>query len=404
MRAFFAGCCLAALAAWPGAAEWPEFRGPTGQGLSEAASPPLTWNETENIAWKKATSGLGWSSPAVADGKIWFTAASEQGRSLRALALDVATGDTLHDVEILRLESVDSIHSKNSHASPTPIVADGRVYVHFGARGTAALDASEASLLWRNTEHAYKDVHGSGGSPVLAGDLLIINCDGADRQFVVALDKDSGRTVWASPRGKARMAFATPLLIHPPGGGPQVVSPGADRTVSYDPSDGREIWSISYDGFSNVPRPVYAHGLVYIVTGFYRPAVHAVRPDGNGDVTSTHVAWSRSRGAPLTPSPVVVGDEFYMVNDKGIATCLDARTGEEVWQERLPGAYSTSPVAADGRIYFLNETGEATVIRAGREFEKLASNKIDGRTFASLAFSDGAIFLRSDTHLYRIEP
>jgi outer membrane protein assembly factor BamB len=232
---------------------------------------------------------------------------------------------------------------------------------------------------------------------------LIINCDGSDTAFVVALDRQTGSVRWKTPRRQpADQAYSTPLVIRV-GDRDQVVSVGAYRAAAYDPDSGREIWRVSYaDGFSNVPRPVYAHGLVYIATGFQEPAVIAVRADGQGDVTRSHVVWTLKRSAPHTPSPIAVGDEFYVVSDLGIATCLDARTGVTHWRERLGGNYSASPIFAGGRIYFLNEEGVATVIAPGRQFRKLATNTLDGATLASMAVSDRSIFIRTDTALYRI--
>jgi outer membrane protein assembly factor BamB len=234
---------------------------------------------------------------------------------------------------------------------------------------------------------------------VLFGDLLILSCDGYDIQYVVGLDKRTGQIRWKSPR-KGYQAYTTPLTVQVDGKD-QVVSPGAHRAVSYDPRTGKEIWWVRYgNGYSNVPRPVYGHGLVFICSGFDQPVLLAVRPDGQGDVTETHVAWSLKRGVPLTPSPLLVGEELYIISDNGVASCLDAKTGKQHWQERLGGSYSASPVYADGRIYFLNEDGESVVIEPGREFKKLASNRIDGYTLASMAISGGAIFVRSASHLY----
>jgi outer membrane protein assembly factor BamB len=232
--------------------------------------------------------------------------------------------------------------------------------------------------------------------------LLIISCDGVDVQYVVALDKRTGQVRWKSSRQGA-MAYSTPLVIRV-AGADQVISPGGFRAVAYEPQTGREIWSVRYgDGFSNVPRPVSANGLVYICTGFYEPELFAVRPDGTGDITSSHVAWRERRSVPLTSSPIVVGEELYMVNDSGIASCLDARTGKLHWRQRLGGSHSASPVHAAGRIYFLNEDGESVVIPAGKVFQRLASNPLQGQTLASMAISGGSIFIRSATHLYRIE-
>ena len=382
-------------------AEWPQFRGPSGQGQSSAKGLPLTWSESEKVAWKTAIPGEGWSSPVISDGQIWLTTATERGTSLRAIALDQETGRILHDVEVFRVTGPPAIHEKNSYASPTPILEPGRVYVHFGTLGTAALNRS-GEILWKTQQLRYAHGHGGGGSPALAGDLLVISCDGTDQQYVVALDKNTGVIRWKTARQGGAMAYTTPLVI-PRGKGRQVVSPGGNHAVSYDLESGKELWSVDYDGFSGVPRPVFAHGLVYITTGFYSPVLMAIRTEGNGNVTKTQVAWQWGRGVPLTPSPVVESGEIYLVSDNGIASCLDAKSGQELWRQRLGGTFSASPVSAEGRIYFLSEGGEATVIQAGRRFERLAVNRLDGRTLASPAIEGQAMYLRTDSHLYRIE-
>ena len=384
-------------------AQWAEFRGPTGQGHSSEQNLPLEWSESRNIAWKVPVPGLAWSSPVVANGRVWVTTAvADRGAvSLRLLAFDAASGHQGLDVEVFRIGRAGEINPKNSHASPTPIVEDGRVYVHFGANGTAALTESGA-VVWK-ARFPYESQHGSGGSPILHGDLLIFSCDGGDAAFVIALDKRTGKTRWKTWRRQPwDQAYTTPLVIRI-GDRDEVVSVGAYRTAAYDPASGKEIWRVGYpEGFSNVPRPVFGHGLVYIATGFQQPSLLAVRADGTGDVTKTHVAWTLTRSAPLTPSPLLVGDELYLVSDIGIATCLDARTGAIHWQQRLGGDYSASPIAADGRIYFLAEQGVTTVIAPGKEFRRIAVNTLDGTTLASMAVAAGSIFIRSDRHLYRI--
>jgi outer membrane protein assembly factor BamB len=382
---------------------WPEFRGPGGQGHSSERGLPLHWGEGKNVAWKSAVPGLGWSSPVVADGLVWLTTAvGERAISLRVIAFDAASGREVVNVEAFNIPAYRrEINPKNSWASPTPVIDNGRVYVHFGADGTAALTTT-GKILWK-ARFDYASQHGAGGSPVVYGDLLIFSCDGSDVAFVVALDKHTGKVKWKTNRGyPADQAYTTPLIIRA-AGRDQLISVGAFRARAYDPATGKEIWRVRYDeGFSNVPRPVFAHGLVFIATGFQQPSLLAVRPDGTGDVTKTHVAWSLTRGAPLTPSPIAVGDELYLVTDGGIATCLDARTGGIVWQQRLGGTYSASPVFADGRIYFLAEQGVTTVIAPGKEFRRLATNALDGGLLASMAVSGGSLFLRTDSHLYRI--
>jgi len=382
--------------------DWPQFRGPSGQGLSVETGLPIEWSETRNIRWKTAIPGSGWSSPAIENGRIWVTHSVGQPPSLRLLSVDAATGGIGGDFEVMRVrDKGPGLNEKNSFASPTAIVRGNRIYVHFGFYGTACV-SSTGDVLWKQTLR-YEPQHGPGGSPVLFEDLLIFSCDGFDVQFVVALDRETGKIRWKTARGKGNQAYTTPLLIEVEGK-PQVISPGAHRAYAYDPRSGKELWHIEYgDGFSNVPAAVYAHGLVYICSGFFQPVLMAVRPDGRGNVTKTHVAWSYGRAVPLTPSPVVAGDELYMVSDNGIGTCLNAKSGEVIWQRRLGGGFSASPVAADGRVYFLNEEGETLVLPAGHTYRELARNSIGERTLASLAVSGKAIFLRGDRNLYRIE-
>jgi outer membrane protein assembly factor BamB len=383
-------------------AQWPEFRGPTGQGHSTDTNLPLEWSETRNVRWKTPIPGRGWSSPAIADGRIWVTTAVDaDGTSLRALAFDLESGREVVNVEVFHVKRPVAVNPKNSRASPTPIVEADRVYVHFGADGTAALTTT-GEVVWK-TRLPYESQHGNGASPIVYGDLLIVSCDGSDAAFVVAFDKRTGKVRWRTWRRQPwDQAYSTPLVIRV-GDRDQLVSVGAYRAAAYDPSTGKEIWRVSYaDGFSNVPRPVFGHGLVYIATGFQEPSLLAVRVDGSGDVTKTHIVWTLRRGAPLTPSPLLVGDELYVVNDGGIATCLDAKTGGTHWVQRLGGSYSASPVFADGRIYFLSEEGMARVIAPGREFRVLATSKIDGDTLGSMAIANGSIFIRTDSYLYRI--
>jgi outer membrane protein assembly factor BamB len=393
---------LVLLAASDVSAQWPEFRGPTGQGHSTDTNLPLEWSETRNVRWKTPIPGRGWSSPAIADGRIWVTTAVDaDGTSLRALAFDLESGREVVNVEVFHVKRPVAVNPKNSRASPTPIVEADRVYVHFGADGTAALTTT-GEVVWK-TRLPYESQHGNGASPIVYADLLIVSCDGSDAAFVVAFDKRTGKVRWRTWRRQPwDQAYSTPLVIRV-GDRDQLVSVGAYRAAAYDPSTGKEIWRVSYaDGFSNVPRPVFGHGLVYIATGFQEPSLLAVRVDGSGDVTKTHIAWTLRRGAPLTPSPLLVGDELYVVNDGGIATCLDAKTGETHWVQRLGGSYSASPVFADGRIYFLSEEGMARVIAPGREFRVLATSKIDGDTLGSMAIANGSIFIRTDSYLYRI--
>ena len=408
-RTVLPGLAVCLIAAAARADDWPQFRGPTGEGHSTERGLPLEWDEGHNILWKAPVAGSGWSSPVIAGRRVWVTTSIDTRdpatrstiASLRAVAYDLDTGRQLVDTEVFRVARAGVINVKNSRASPTPIVEGDRVYVHFGADGTAALTTA-GEVLW-NARFPYESQHGNGGSPLLLGDLLIVSCDGADTAFVVALDKRTGEVRWKTPRRSPwDQAYSTPHVIHVEGRD-QVVSVGAHRAAAYDPVSGDELWHVRYpDGFSNVPRPVFGHGLVYIATGFNEPSLLAVRMPGRGDITRSHLAWSLSRGAPLTPSPLLVGDLLFIVSDNGIATCLDAKTGVPYWRERLGGGFSASPVYADGRVYFLNEEGVTIVIAPDRTFRKLATNELDASTLSSMAVSAGSLFVRSDRHLYRI--
>ncbi|HRQ89677.1 MAG TPA: PQQ-binding-like beta-propeller repeat protein, partial [Bacteroidia bacterium] len=373
---------LAVLPAILVADDWPEFRGPTADGHAPGAKPPTHWSATENIRWKVPVPGKAWSSPVVADGKVYVTtAAIEDGQlSLRALAFQLADGAPLWDREVFR-KGEGAIHQKNSHASPTPVHADGRLYVHFGHDGTAALNAADGSILWTQTSLPYPPVHGNGGSPALHGDKLIFSCDGASDPFVVALDIADGSVAWKTPRNvkvKSTFSFSTPLIVEI-GGKAQAIVPGSGAVVSYDPADGREIWRFGYgEGFSVVPRPLFRHGIVYVCSGFARASLFAVRADGTGDVTDTHLVWKDDKTVPKESSPILVGDWIFFNDDKGILSCLDAATGEERYRERLDGrgGYSASPVYAGGHLYFHNGDGMTTVVKPGDTFQKVAENQL----------------------------
>ncbi len=379
--------------------DWPQFRGPDGQGHSSESGLPTVWSENQNIAWKTPITGLGWSSPVVGGKLVWLTSASEETGSLRAIAIDRQSGAIVRDVEVFRKADLERISQKNSHASPTPVLEGDRVYVHFGAHGTACL-ADGGKILWK-TVLQYDHRHGPAGSPVLWNDLLIVACDGADHQYVVALDKATGEVRWKQNR-PGETAYSTPLVIRS-GATEQLVSVGGGVVVAYKPQSGAEIWRCRFDGQSTVPRPVYGDGLLYICTGYWTPSLYALRVDGRGDVTHTHVAGRLHRSIPFTPSPLLVDGDLYLVSDQGAMTCVNARSGQEHWHKRLTGEFSASPVLADGRIYLVDEDATTTVLAAGRKFELLATNKLDGRALASPAVSERAIYLRTDQHLYKIQ-
>ena len=408
-QAFWCALIAGALALPSSAHDWPEFRGPSGQGLSPAKNVPVKWSSTENIAWKTPLAGSGWSSPVVVDGRIYLTssvsAESGKGLSLQTVCLDARDGKQLWSTSVFQPDSGAGVHKKNGYASPTPIVRDGKIFVHFGHLGTACLDL-KGNVLWRQGSVKYAPVHGNGGSPVLTRDHLIFSCDGVSEPFVIALDRHTGNVKWKTPRlnetPTKKFSFSTPLLITNAGRA-ELISPASGGTYAYEPATGRELWRVTTGtGFSVVPRPVFAQGLLFVNTDYDFPKLFAIRPGGNGDVTQSHLAWQINRGAPSTPSALVVGDELYFVSDGGIATCVDAKTGQVHWNERLGGGFSASPVFADGRLYFQNEEGVGYVLKAGKTFELLAKNELGERSLASYAVDDGTLFIRGAEHLFRI--
>jgi len=395
------------------AADWPQFRGPTGDGHASAKNLPTTWDETANVAWKTPIPGKGWSSPSLYQGKLYLTtavpvdpgSASGGELSLRALCVDAASGRILWNNEVFRQDAAaPKIHNKNSHASPTPLVERDRVYVHFGHQGTACLDLA-GNIIWKSTDHRYAPVHGNGGSPVLEGGLLIFSRDGAEEPFVVALNAATGKEAWRFDRPgdpAKKFSFNTPAVIEV-NGRKQLISPAAGVVNALDPATGREIWRVRHDGYSVIPKPVFGHGLVFLGTGYDAPTVIAIRPDGSGDVTDTHVVWTCTKGAPHAPSPLLIGDELYFVSDRGVATCLDAKTGREHWTQRLGGNYSASPILADGKIYIQSEEGPVFVLAPGTTYNKLADTGFKERTLASYAVGDDALYIRTEQNLYRVQ-
>jgi outer membrane protein assembly factor BamB len=394
------------------AADWPEFRGPTRQGHAAAANVPVEWGPDKNIAWKSPLAGQGWSSPVVVGDRLYLTLAipdkpeAPTRYELSAAAIDAQTGKSIWTQTVFTEEvaKAPQIHAKNSHASPTPIVEADRLYVHFGHMGTACLTL-DGQVIWRNDDIAYEPVHGNGGSPAIVGNSLIFSCDGADDPRVVALDKRTGKPLWTTPRPgnpPKKFSFCTPLAIEL-AGKTQVILPAAGMVGGYDPQNGAELWRVFHDGYSVIPRPLFADGLIYISTGYDSPSVLAIRAGASGDATDTHVAWTYKKAAPHTPSMIAADGLLYMVSDRGVAACVDAKTGEEVWAKRLGGNFSASPVLAGGKLYFLDENGKCHVVATGKTFKSLAVNELPERTLASLAVVEGAIFLRGDKFLYRIQ-
>lgn len=404
-------------------ASWPQFRGPTGQGLAADAALPLTWSESQGIRWKTPLPGRGWSSPVIANGRIWVTAAVDRPATdaadtaaapslpaleLLALEIDLATGELLRRVNLFTLDSPAPVASTNSYASPTPVLERGKLYCHFGSFGTACVDVNSGNVDWRQRLEINHSV-GPGSSPVLIGNSLVITCDGTDRQFIAALDASDGAILWQKDRPPIRepnpemhKAFCTPLAIESAGRA-QAVIPGAQWFVAYDPLTGEEIWSVDHGrGYSNVPSPIYDGERLYLCTGYDKPQLWGVRADGSGNVTETHVDWRQKQQIPTMSSPVVSDGRIYTISEAGVASCFETKTGDLIWRKRIAGNYSASPLLGAGRIYFCSHEGMTTVVAASAEFQELAANQLDGMLMASPAAAAGDLILRTDSHLYRI--
>jgi outer membrane protein assembly factor BamB len=357
----------------------------------------------------------------VWDGQIWLSTASENAKELFAMCVDADSGKILRDVKLFDIERPQFIHQFNSPGSPTPVIEEGRVYVTFGSPGTACLDTRSGKVLWERRDIECNHYRGAGSSPILFRDLLIMNFDGSDAQFIIALDKKTGKTVWRKDRsidfkdlgpdgkpkaeGDFRKSFATPHVAEIDGQ-PLLISQGANAGYGYNPLTGEEFWRVEErTSHSGGTRPVVGHGLIFFPSGWSQGQLLALKPGGHGDVTGTHVAWRVKKAVAKKPSLLLLDDLIYMFNDGGVASAIEAKTGVEVWSQRVAenSNYSASPIFAGGNIYCFSEEGKATVLAPGREFKKLAENKLDAGFMASPAVTGNALILRTKTHLYRVE-
>lgn len=393
---------------------WPDWRGPAGEGHSNATGLPLNWSDTENNVWKTAIHDSGHSSPVVWGDQIWITTAKQKGETLYAVCVDLNTGAVIHDIPVFEPENPQRINGNNTYATPSPVIEEGRVYVHFGTFGTACIDAKTGNVLWKRTDLNCEHMQGPGSSPFLYKDLLILHLEGTDVQFITALNKQTGDSVWRYDRPRDlyesmktlayRKSYQTPILVEVDGQ-TQLISNGALMVTGHNPDTGKVIWQVLYGEDNSIGRVVSGLGVFFVNCGGppNRSELWAIRHGGKGDVTDTHVAWKMTKDVPLESSPVLVGDLLYTVSDNGVLICTEAVTGEEVWREKLSGRYGASPLYADGRIYFSSKDGKTTVIKPGRTFHPLAENQLDGELWSSPAVTGKSLILRTKTHLYRIE-
>jgi outer membrane protein assembly factor BamB len=400
--------------------DWPQFRGPAGDGISDAKNLPVEWAEDENVTWKTPIHGKAWSSPVVMAGKIWLTTATEDGRRLSVLCVDAATGKVLRDDKLFDVEKPQYVHPFNSAASPTPAAEPGRLYVSFGSPGSRVPRHRDGQGALGAARLQCNHFRGPGSSPLIYDDLLILPFDGSDFQFVAAVDKHSGETKWKTNRsidfqdlepdgsvsrdGDMRKAFSTPR-VSTLSGAPLVISVGSKAAYAYEPRTGTEVWRTEdRSAHSASVTPLVGPEFVYICTGLGDEQLWAIKPGGKGVINDTHVAWKVNKNVPGRPSPLLVDGRIYMVDDAGLASCVDAKTGADVWRGRLKGNYSASPIYAGGRLYFFSEDGVGTVIEAGGpKMKVVVENELDDGFMASPAVTGDALILRTRTHLYRVE-
>lgn len=381
---------------------WPQFRGPGSQGISRETNLPVKWDASAGVRWKTPLPGPGHSSPVIWGNRVFLTAYNQEKKQLLALALDKTTGKVLWE-RVVEAARIEEYHPTNAPASPTPVTDGKLLFVYFGSSGLTAFDFN-GNKVWENRFGPFPNEWGSASSPILYNDMLILNVDTDGEDFLLAVNKQTGRNLWKTSRTGVNRSWPTPVVWNGAGRDEIVVS-GSGRVKAYDPKDGSELWSV--DGLTRwvTPTPVVGHGMIFVASnGPGGNVIMAIKPGGRGNVTSSHVAWRYDKSAPYSSSPVIVGDYLYSVKNGGIMTCLNAKTGEVAWQERLParGEYYASLLAADGKIYALSEDGEAAVVAAKPTYELLSFNKLGERTMATPSIADGRLFIRSDDNLYCI--
>jgi outer membrane protein assembly factor BamB len=387
-------------------------------GHANVAAAPIKWSDTENVVWKTPVKGLGWSSPVVYGNQIWLTSAAKDGSEFYTLCFDLETGKLLDEKTIFTSDDPQRIHGTNSYATPTPCIEKGFVYVHYGAFGTACLNTDNFEVVWKREDMPCKHMQGPASSLILYKDKLIVHLEGTEDPYVAALDKKTGKTIWKSVRPAEiydplepvyRKSYQTPIVIEVEGK-ELLISNSAYMCFAHDVNTGEVIWTIEYGYDSTVSQPLYYDGLVFVNSGWifldntpFFTRQYAVDPTGTGDVTKTHVKWMYEDEVPQIPTPVIVDGKMYMVHDRGMLTCLDAKTGNVIWKHELKGNFNTAPIYAAGNIYFINVKGECTIIKPGDKFQLVAENDVEGTVKAIPAFVADKMILRSDKFLYLIK-
>jgi outer membrane protein assembly factor BamB len=405
-RAFSVALIVAFSAGFVVAEDWPGWRGPRADGTVTDKGFALTWSATENVKWKTELPGTGHSSPAVSKGKVFVAGCVEKDKTRVLYCLDRATGKILWERAAV-MSDLEKKHIENSWASSTPAADGERVYITFLDKPQMRVYCYDyaGNKLWEKNPGEFHSVHGFCSPPTLYKDLVIVNGDQdapkGQTAFIVALDRKTGEEKWRADRPNKLRSYCPPVVIDV-AGKKQLVLTGSKCVASYDPETGKQNWIIDGPTEQFVSSMVMHDGVLLLTAGFPDHWVMAIDPSGRGNVTKTHVLWSKPKEGGYVPSPVAHAGKLFLVDDQGVASAWDVKTGKRYWQERLGKGHHASAVAADGRVYFVADDGVTYVVKAGEEFDLLAKNVLGERVFASPAFSDGDIFLRGAKHLWCI--
>lgn len=396
---------------------WTHLRGSQLDGHSQSKNAPINWSETSNILWKTAIRGTAWSSPVVFCDQVWVSSATTDGKELFAVCTDYHSGKILKELMLFKPDSVQHIHPTNSYATSTPCIEQDFVYVHFGTYGTACIDTRNFEIVWTRTDLNCEHMQGAASSPIIYKNLLILHIEGTDVQYLIALDKKTGKTVWKTERPQElykkvepvyRKAYCTPIIMEV-NGKDQLISNGSQLCIAYEPETGKEIWQIFYGDDSTVAMNLSYNGMVYVNSGWMFPEggtfyvrMLAVDPTGKGDVTKTHVPWEVAEDVPQISTPIIVDSLIYMVHERGDLTCLSAKTGKVIWKTKLKDQFNASVLYASGNIYLFSLKGKTYVFKPGLSYQPIAENDLDGTVKATPAIVRDNILLRTDKFLYRI--